>query len=76
MVAFILCKFSPGKEQEAIGKIRRVSAVKDVYMTFGGWDAVVIAEAPTMDKISAVVVSGVRGVDGVQSTETLVSASS
>lgn len=76
MIAFILCKFAPGREQEAMGKIRHVAAVKDVYMTFGGWDAVIIAEAPTMDKLSNVVVSSIRGVHGVQTTETLVSTES
>jgi len=76
MVAFILCKFSPGKEQEALAKIRKVNSVREVYMTFGGWDAVVLAEAPTMDKLSTMIVSGVRGVPGVAATETLVSTSS
>jgi len=43
-----------------------------VYLTFGGWDAVLVAEADTVDKLSSMIVREVRGTHGVQSTETLV----
>ena len=72
MIAFILCKLIAGLEQKAVAQIRNVHGVKDVYLTFGGWDAVVIAETSTMDKLSSLVVREVRGIHGVQSTETLV----
>ena len=73
MIAFILCKFTAGLEQKAVTQIRKVANVKDVYLTFGGWDAVVIAETGTMDKLSSVVIREVRSIHGVQATETLVS---
>lgn len=72
MIAFILCKLVAGLEQKAVSQIRVVHGVKDVYLTFGGWDAIVVAEAGTMDKLSSLVVREVRGTHGVQSTETLV----
>lgn len=72
MVAFILCKLIAGLEQKAVSQIKNIHGIKDVYLTFGGWDAVVIAETTTMDKLSAVVVRELRGIHGVQSTETLV----
>ncbi len=72
MVAFVLCKLVAGLEQKALGQIRSIREVKDVYLTFGGWDAVLIAEADTMDKLSAMVIREIRGIHGVQSTETLV----
>lgn len=75
MVAFVLCKLVAGLEQKAVGQIRSIRGVKDVYLTFGGWDAVLIAEADTVDKLSALVVREVRGIHGVQSTETLVTTS-
>jgi len=39
MVAFVLCKLVAGLEQKAVQQIKNVRGVKDVYMTFGGWDA-------------------------------------
>ena len=72
MIAFVLCKLVAGLEQKALSQIRQVKGVKDVYMTFGGWDAILTAEADTVDKLSNLVVREVRGIHGVQSTETLV----
>lgn len=72
MKSFVLCKLVPGKEQKAIQKIRSIEGVTEVYMTFGGWDAVLSAEADTIDKLSGLVVSLIRGVEGVSGTETLV----
>ena len=40
MTAFVLCKLVAGLEQKAIQEIRKVPGIKDVYMTFGGWDAI------------------------------------
>lgn len=75
MIAFILCKLVAGLEQKAMAQIKSIPNVKDVYLTFGGWDAVVIAETTTMDKLSMLVVREVRGTHGVQNTETLVTTS-
>lgn len=72
MKAFVLCKLAPGKEQKAVQKIRAVPGVTEVYMTFGGWDVILSAEADTIDKLSGLIVSQVRGVEGVSGTETLV----
>ena len=72
MVAFVLCKLIAGLEQKAVSQIRSIREIRDVYLTFGGWDAVLIAEADTIDKLSTMVVREIRGIHGVQSTETLV----
>ncbi|MCX5796639.1 MAG: Lrp/AsnC ligand binding domain-containing protein [Elusimicrobia bacterium] len=72
MKAFVLCKLAPGKEQKAIQSIRAVPGVTDVFMVFGGWDCILSADADTMDKLCGLVVSKVRGVEGVDATETLV----
>ncbi len=53
--------------------IRAIEGVTDVYMVFGGWDMILLAaEADTVDKLSNLIVSRVRAVDGVSATETLV----
>ncbi len=72
MKTFVLCKLAPGKEQNAVRAIRSIDGVTEVYMVFGGWDMILAAEADTMDKLSNMIVSKVRGVDGVSATETLV----
>ncbi|PIS47175.1 MAG: hypothetical protein COT17_04760 [Elusimicrobia bacterium CG08_land_8_20_14_0_20_51_18] len=72
MIAFILCKLVAGLEQKAIGQIKNIRGVKDVYLTFGAWDAILVAEADTMDKLSGLIVREIRGIHGVQTTETLV----
>jgi DNA-binding Lrp family transcriptional regulator len=41
-------------------------------LTFGAWDAILVAEADTMDKLSGLIIREVRGIHGVQTTETLV----
>ncbi|MEF3279968.1 MAG: Lrp/AsnC ligand binding domain-containing protein [Elusimicrobiota bacterium] len=72
MIAFVLCKLIAGLEQKAISQIKSVRGVKDVYMTFGAWDAIIIAEAETMDRLSNMILREVRSTHGVQTTETLV----
>ena len=75
MKTFVLCKLAPGKEQKAVSEIRALEGVTEVYMVFGGWDLILAAEADTVDKLSNLVVSRVRAVDGVAGTETLVTTS-
>jgi DNA-binding Lrp family transcriptional regulator len=72
MKAFVLCKLAPGKEQKATQTIRAIPGVTEVFMVFGGWDLILSADADTMDKLCGMIISKVRGVEGVASTETLV----
>ncbi len=75
MKAFVLCKLVPGLEQEALRSIRDIEGVTEVYLVFGGWDAVLQVEADTMDKLSGMIVSKIRLIKGVSGSETLVTAS-
>ncbi|MEK7388600.1 MAG: Lrp/AsnC ligand binding domain-containing protein [Elusimicrobiota bacterium] len=72
MKTFVLCKLVPGKEQAAVRAIRSIAGVTEVYMVFGGWDMILAAEADTVDKLSNLIVSRIRAVEGVSATETLV----
>lgn len=72
MKSFVLCKLVAGLEQKALSQIRAIKGVGDVHLTFGHWDAILTAEADTIDKLSGLIVREVRGIHGVQSTETLV----
>ena len=75
MKTFVLCKLTPGKEQTAVRTIRAIDGVTEVYMVFGGWDMILAAESDTVDKLSNLIVSRIRAVDGVAATETLVTTS-
>jgi len=72
MKAFVLCKLIAGLEQKAISQVRSINGITDVYLTFGSWDAILTAEADTIDKLSGLIVREIRGIHGVQTTETLV----
>jgi DNA-binding Lrp family transcriptional regulator len=72
MKAFVLCKLASGQEQKTVQDIRAIEGVEDVYLVFGGWDAILCAEAETVDKLSSLIISRVRALPGVAGTETLV----
>ena len=68
---YVLIKLVPGLESSALSQIRATPGVLDVDLVFGRWDALAITEAKTIFELTKVVVGQVRGVQGVQDTETL-----
>jgi len=70
----VLIKLVPGLETEALNQIRSIPGVNEVSLVFGQWDAIVIVEAKTIFELTRVVVSQIRGVQGIQDTTTLVGA--
>jgi DNA-binding Lrp family transcriptional regulator len=70
--AFILLRLVPGLEADALTQIRTVAGVVDLTLVFGSWDAIVNAEAKTLPSLTRIVVGQIRGIRGVQATETLV----
>lgn len=71
---YILIKLVPGLESDALSQIRATPGVLDVNLVFGQWDAVAIAEAKTLFELSRIIVSQIRGIQGVQDTTTLLEA--
>ena len=71
---YLLIKLVPGFEEEALSQIRATQGIVDVTLVFGQWDAIAVAEAKTMFELTKIVVSEVRGVQGVQDTTTLLEA--
>ena len=69
---FILLRLVPGLEADALNQIRSIPGVSDLALVFGGWDAIVQAEAKTLSSLTRLVVGQIRGIHGVQATETLV----
>ena len=69
--SYILIKLVPGLESSALSQIRATPGVLEVNLVFGHWDAIAVAEAKTLFELAKVIVSEVRGIQGVQDTETL-----
>ena len=68
---YLLIKLVPGLESDALSQIRATPGISEVNLVFGHWDAMAIAEAKTLFELAKIVVSEVRGIQGVQDTETL-----
>ncbi|MDA2916623.1 Lrp/AsnC ligand binding domain-containing protein [Nitrospinae bacterium AH_259_B05_G02_I21] len=69
---FILISLLAGFEASAISQITVIPGVQDVTPVFGQWDAIVVAEADSLHAMATLVVNQVRGVQGVDRTETLI----
>jgi len=69
---YILLKLIPGLESDTLAQIRVIPGVKDVNPVFGQWDAIVMAEADSLFKLSRIIVADVRSIQGIQDTTTLV----
>jgi DNA-binding Lrp family transcriptional regulator len=72
--AYVLIRLVPGFEGAAISQISAIPGVQDIILVFGRWDAIIQAEAKTLSSLSRLVIGQVRGIQGVQTTETLVAA--
>jgi len=70
---YILLNLLPGFETNALSQIRIVPGVKEVTLVFGHWDTIVTAEADSLSELSRMVIGQIRGIQGVQATETLIS---
>ncbi len=68
---YILIKLVPGLETSALPQIRAIPGVLEVNLVFGHWDAIAVAEAESLSALSKMVVGEIRGIQGVQDTETL-----
>jgi DNA-binding Lrp family transcriptional regulator len=69
---YILIKLLPGFESSAMSQIRATTGVSEVNSLFGHWDAIAVVEAKSLYELSRLVLNQIRGIQGVQDTETLV----
>ena len=68
---YLLIKLVPGLEANALSQIRSIRGIQDINLVFGHWDAIAVAEAKTLFELAKIVTGEVRGIQGVQDTETL-----
>ncbi len=72
--AYVLVRLVPGLESNAMSQMGVIPGVKELITVFGRWDAIIQVEAKTMPALSRMVIGQIRGIQGVQATETLVAA--
>ncbi len=69
---FILISLLAGFEANALSQISVVPGVEEVTPLFGQWDAIVVIEAENLHAMATLVVNQIRGIQGVDRTETLI----
>ena len=68
----VLVRLVPGKDKQALAKIKEVKEVSHVSAVYGRWDLVVDLEAESASKLGDIVVSKIRTIPGIYSTESLI----
>lgn len=69
--AFVLINSELGKEGDIIENLKHMDSVKEVHGTFGAYDVVAKVEHDEKDKLREVITWGIRKIDHVRSTLTL-----
>jgi DNA-binding Lrp family transcriptional regulator len=72
--AFILVNAEMGAEDEVYSALKKVAGVKESYILYGVYDIIAKIEAESMDELKKIVTLGVRRLDRVRSTLTLLIA--
>jgi len=71
----VLVKLTPGKEKQALSRLKALKCVVHMSAVFGRWDLVLDMETDDLPALSNTVVQEIRPIPGVLSTETLVTTS-
>jgi DNA-binding Lrp family transcriptional regulator len=57
--------------KETKNRIRKIAGVREVYGVLGRCDLVAVVEAENTEKLTSLIADEIRGVPGVQTSETL-----
>ena len=68
----VLVRLKAGEEKQTLQKIKDIKGVSHLTVVFGRWDLVVDVEANDLSTLTSVVVSKIRAIPGVMTTETLI----
>ena len=71
VVAYVLALVETGKEHQAAEEIMKLQYVEEVTVTYGTWGLVIKVGTETLNEMD-VVITGIRNVQLIQQTETLV----
>ncbi|MGD9850391.1 MAG: Lrp/AsnC family transcriptional regulator [Nitrospirales bacterium] len=70
--AFILMETTGNHTKSAYKTVTRIPGVKAVYPVTGPYDLIAQIEANTMEELNELVMTRIRGVDGVTKTNTAI----
>lgn len=68
--AYVMIKTTADRTKDAYKKISTIPGVKNFNPVTGRYDAILYVEGNTWEKVSELVLSQIRSVDGVTATET------
>jgi DNA-binding Lrp family transcriptional regulator len=71
--AYFMAIVKRGTEHDVAQKLRKMSGVTEVVVTYGLWDIVVRIEAPSLGKLDALITE-MRKIEEITQTSTLVGA--
>jgi len=67
----VFLDIEPGSEDEVLRNLKNVDGVTEVFVVYGVYDIVAKITADTLDKLKKIIVSRVRQLSKVLSTNTL-----
>ena len=71
VTAYVLITCDLGKEEDIIENLKHIDSVKEIHGTFGAYDVVAKIEHNEKDKLREIITWGIRKIDHVRSTLTL-----
>lgn len=73
-IAYVLVKVGAGAEAKVFEALMKIKCVEEVNVVYGEFDLIAKVNARSMDELRDVVVNQIRGVRGVERTETAIVA--
>ena len=73
-VGFVLITTEPGQEIRVREKVSEIECVKGIWVVFGNFDCFVKVEADDDSELTEAIVKGIRSVEGIVDTRTLIGA--
>ena len=71
-LAYVLINTDMGSEAKVTKDLNKIKEVKKVHGVYGVYDLVVMVEAETMEKLKAVISDGIRTIENVRTTLTMI----
>lgn len=70
--AYVLAKLQAGLDQEVLSQIRKMEGVQKATPTYGIFDLLVEVSFDTMEDLDRFIFQGIRRINGVKETATLI----
>ena len=71
-LAYVLIRTDMGSEWKVTNDLNKIEEVKKVYEVHGVYDLIVMVEAETLEKLKTVISEGIRTIENVRSTLTMI----